>query len=234
MIPNEPYDPAKYERPSVTVDVILFTIKDNTLKVLLVKRKAWPYEGYWAVPGGFVKMTESLDSAAERELKEEAGISNVYLEQLYTFGDPDRDPRTRVITIAYFALVDYEKTGQAKPSQSEVSESKWWSIDELPKLAFDHNKILHYALQRLMYKLEYTAVGLELLPNEFTLTELQKVYETILGAELDKRNFRKKIFAMEILDATPYFKTGHHRPARLYTFRKKKPKSSFKAVRFEN
>lgn len=232
---KEKYDVTKYEKPSVTVDVILFSIRDDDLNVLLVKRGNWPHKGKWAIPGGFIKMSESLEESAIRELKEETGVDNVYLEQLYTFGNPKRDPRTRVLTVVYFALVDPTSIIKYSPSKKEVLDRKWFSVYDLPKLAFDHNKILKYALQRLRYKLEYTAVGLDLLPRKFTLTDLQRVYEIILGEKLDKRNFRKKLFSLNIVEATGSYKSGSHRPAQLYKF--KKPKRGkqvfFKPIQFE-
>jgi len=232
---KENYDVTKYDRPSVTVDIILFTIKDDDLKVLLVKRGHWPEEGKWAIPGGFIKLSESLEETARRELKEETGLQNVYMEQLYTFGKPKRDPRTRVLTVVYFALVDEVQFKDKKPQKREILDSKLFSMTDLPELAFDHKKILGYALQRLRYKLEYTAVGLELLPDYFTLTELQKMYEVILSEELDKRNFRKKIAALGILEETNQMREGAHRPARLYKFKKKAdPKATFKNIQFEN
>lgn len=211
------YDPSKYERPSVTVDIVIFTITDNDLKVLLIKRKGPPYQNFWAIPGGFVKIDESLEEAAFRELKEETGVSDVYLEQLYTFGDPRRDPRTRVITVAYFALINSEKLELYASTDAE--EVRWYSTKELPSLAFDHSKIMDYAITRLRYKLEYTSAGFQLLPEEFTLSELQRVYEVILDKKLDKRNFRKKILSLNILEDTgkKIMKTLH-RPARLYRF----------------
>ncbi|MEQ8168054.1 MAG: NUDIX domain-containing protein [Candidatus Eremiobacterota bacterium] len=211
------YDPSKYERPSVTVDIVIFTITDNDLKVLLIKRKGPPYQNFWAIPGGFVKIDESLEEAAFRELKEETGVSDVYLEQLYTFGDPGRDPRTRVITVAYFALINSEKLELYASTDAE--EVRWYSTKELPSLAFDHSKIMDYAITRLRYKLEYTSAGFQLLPEEFTLSELQRVYEVILDKTLDKRNFRKKILSLNILEDTgkKIMKTLH-RPARLYRF----------------
>ncbi|MCA9939750.1 MAG: NUDIX hydrolase [Anaerolineales bacterium] len=213
------YDPSKYDRPSVTVDVVVFTLQGDDLKVLLVRRKYKPYAGTWAIPGGFVHMSESLDDAALRELAEETGVTDVYLEQLYTFGEPDRDPRTRVITVAYFALVPYKAITLASPGD-EASETAWFSLQALPPLAFDHQKVLDYALTRLRYKLEYTMVGFELLPDTFTLSELQRAYEIILGEALDKRNFRRKILSADIIEETGEMKTeGEGRPARLYRYR---------------
>ena len=208
---------ADYPRPSVTVDVIIFTLRGSDLQVLLVKRGHPPFEGMWAIPGGFVAIGESLEEAALRELEEETGVRDVYLEQLYTFGDVDRDPRGRVITGAYFALVP--AAAIAPHTGSDVTETRWWSVYDLPPLAFDHAHILAYALQRLRYKLEYTAVGFELLPEVFTLSELQAAYEVVLGEKLDKRNFRRKILGAEVIEETGLSRTGEGRPAKLYHFR---------------
>jgi 8-oxo-dGTP diphosphatase len=211
------YDPSKYERPSVTVDVIMMTLREQDLQVLLVKRRSWPYEGMWAIPGGFVNIDESLEAAAKRELQEETGVQDVYLEQLYTFGDPGRDPRTRVITVVYFALLDAARV-QVKAGD-DAREVRWFSVYNLPPLAFDHEKILQYALNRLRGKLDYTTIAFNLLPPQFTLRELQRVYEIILHRRLDKRNFRKKILSTGILEDTGTKKMeGTHRPARLYRF----------------
>ena len=204
---------------AVTVDIVIFTIKDNDLQVLLVKRKYPPFEGMWAIPGGFVLEKESLENAARRELQEETGVSDVYLEQLYTFGNPDRDPRGRIVTVSYFALIDWKNT--KLKATTDVEEAQWFSIYDLPDLAFDHKDILEYALKRLRYKLEYTTVGFQLLPKEFTLTDIQRVYEIILNKTLDKRNFRKKILSLSLLEPIGESKKGSHRPAQLYTFKKK-------------
>ena len=172
---------------AVAVDIVLFTIRDRKLHVLLIKRLAKPFEGRYALPGGFVGEEESLDRAAVRELREETGVDRVYLEQLYSFGDPKRDPRGRIISVAYYALVPQT---QSLHAGTDASDASWFPMDEVPPLAFDHRKILDYAQQRLRNKLDYTSVGFELLPAKFTLGELQMVHEAILGEPLDKRNFR--------------------------------------------
>ncbi len=211
------YDASKYERPSVTVDVVMMSLRQGDLQVLLIKRRAWPFEGMWAIPGGFVNMDESLETAAKRELREETGVEDVYLEQLYTFGDPGRDPRTRVITVVYFALLDSERL-QVRAAD-DATDVSWFPVYSLPPLAFDHAKILQYALERLRGKLEYTTIAFSLLPEQFTLRELQRVYEIILHRRLDKRNFRKKILSTGILEDTGAKKMeGTHRPAGLYRF----------------
>jgi 8-oxo-dGTP diphosphatase len=206
-----------YPRPSVTADVIIFTLRGGDLQVLLIRRKNPPCQGMWAIPGGFVHVDESLEEAALRELAEEAGVHDVYLEQLYTFGDVDRDPRGRVITVAYFALVP--ALAIDPQAGDEATEARWWSVYDLPPLGFDHAGILTYALQRLRYKLEYTAVGFELLPEVFTLSELQEAYEVILGEGLDKRNFRRKILSADVIEETGDRRVGEGRPAKLYRFR---------------
>lgn len=213
----------EYPRPAVTVDLVIFTIADNDLKVLLIRRGGEPYKNRWALPGGFVEIDESLEKAAARELQEEAGVSGVYLEQLYTFGDPKRDPRGRVISVSYFALVDVEQ--QRIRAASDATEAEWHSVFDpklRAKLAFDHKKILDYAVWRLRNKIEWTTVGYELLPKKFTLSELQRVYEIILQRPVDKRNFRKKILAQgQIRELNETRSDGAHRPAKLYSFREK-------------
>ena len=214
----ENYDPDQFDRPSVTVDVVIFSLVEDALKVLLIKRQAAPFAQMWAIPGSFVKIEESLEETAVRALAEETGVTNVYSEQLYTFGKPDRDPRTRVITVAYFALVPHDVISHK--AGRDTSDTAWFSISQLPPLAFDHAEIVEYAYTRLRYKLEYTSVGFQLLPDIFTLTELQKAYEIILAEQLDKRNFRRKILAAEILEETGQKKQdGEGRPAMLYRYR---------------
>ncbi len=209
----------EYPRPSLTVDIIIFTLRDNLLQVLLIQRADEPFKGMWALPGGFVNMDETLEAAALRELQEETGLAGeAFLEQLYTYGDPERDPRGRVVTVAYFALIHADAPIRSEGG-SDASQAHWFPIDDLPALAFDHAEILTYALRRLRYKLEYTAAGFELLPEEFTLSEIQQTYEIILGEKLDKRNFRRRILQAGVIEATPHMRTGEGRPARLYRYR---------------
>jgi len=214
-------DLTQYARPSVTVDVLVFTIMEQRLQVALIKRGIAPFKNRWAIPGGFVQMDESLEAAARRELAEEAGVQDVFLEQLYTFGDPQRDPRGRVITVAYYALVpDRNLTLTAS---TDAREARWFAVDEMPSLAFDHKEILQQALERLKSKLEYSNIAYGLLPPKFRLSELQQVYEIILGRPLDKRNFRKRMVTLGLLEATRQVdKSGAHRPAQLYRFKKRK------------
>jgi len=201
----------------VTVDLVIFALREWELQVLLIRRGVPPFEGQWALPGGFVRQHESLDEAARRELEEETGVRDVYLEQLYTFGDPDRDPRGRVVTVAYYALL----TGEAVPliAGTDAGAAAWTPARKHQPLAFDHERILDYALERLANKLDYTTVGFQLLPKKFTLSHLQRVYEAVLGRTLDKRNFRRKIAVLDIL--TPldeWVQDGPSRPAQLYRF----------------
>ena len=206
-----------YETPLVTVDIVLCTVIQNQLKVLLIQRKQPPYEHMWAIPGGFIHMGETLEQAASRRLFEETNVDSIYLEQLGSFGKPDRDPRARVITVAYYALVSAEKLRLEAHANAE--DVKWFSVNELTELAFDHHEIVQMALAKLKRHLESSSVAFQLLPEKFTLTELQRVYELILGKTLDKRNFRKKILASDILKDTGETKMeGYHRPAQLYAF----------------
>jgi 8-oxo-dGTP diphosphatase len=207
-----------YPKADNTVDCVVFGYDAGELRVLLIERKGEPFKGTWALPGGFVQMDETLEQSALRELEEETGITSVYLEQLYTFGDPGRDPRGRVISVAYYALV---KLSDYNPNAgSDAREARWFSLSEsLPPLAFDHAKILDVAWRRLKTKARYEPIGFELLPKEFTLTSLQRLYESILNQPLDKRNFRSRILGMGLLTELSKFETsGRHRPARLYSF----------------
>lgn len=272
------YDAAAYERPSVTVDMVIFGVLDREqdnyrklpekeLKVLLVKRGGHPYRGAWALPGGFVRPNENLDQAAERELHEETGVSNVYMEQLYTWGDLGRDPRTRVISCSYMALIDGSKVRLV--AGDDAADAKWFTVtkrlkqetrtvtkkgsvckqrfvltltsDEIEtvtelektitrtgkqcreeerivvpgQLAFDHARMIGYALDRLRYKIEQTDIAFHLMPDLFTLTQLQQVYETILDRELLKANFRRKIEG-KVLETDQYTDAYGHRPSRLF------------------
>ena len=209
----------EYARPALTVDCVVFGLDEEDLKVLLIDRDLPPFEGRWALPGGFVRVDETLDDAARRELNEETGISKVYLEQLYTFGKTDRDPRERVVTVAYYGLV--RLSNHRIKAATDARQALWFSIEDLPKLAFDHNKILKLAHQRLRGKVRYQPIGFELLPQKFALRQLQHLYEVILDRELDKRNFRKKILSMAILEELDEVETDvAHRAARLYRFDK--------------
>jgi 8-oxo-dGTP diphosphatase len=204
--------------PAVTVDIILFTVREGQLEVVLAQRGIEPYKGQWALPGGFVRMEESLDAAAKRELAEEVGVGEVYLEQLCTFGEPHRDPRGRVITVAYFALVPEER--HKLSAASDASDARWFPVRNLPQLAFDHRHIIGQAVDRLQSKLEYSTIAVGLLPDSFRLSELQRTYEVILNRELDKRNFRKKMISLGLLEATGKKELrGAHRPAQLYRFK---------------
>lgn len=276
----EAYDASKYERPSVTVDMLIFTVTDEekenyrrlpekVLKLLMIKRGEHPYIGRWALPGGFVKMDESLDEAALRELKEETNIDDIYMEQLYTWGDADRDPRTRVISASYMSLVD--STVLDIKASDDADDAKWFTVccklyqeqktvtekgyilqrlyklnlsneeDNLSaviktvktvegkaakterevmesnRIAFDHAKMIEYAIERLRNKIEYTEIAFNLMPQLFTLTELQQVYEVILDTELLKANFRRKIADM-VIETNEYTRDAGHRPSKLFRF----------------
>lgn len=210
-----------FARPAITVDCVVFGFDDGDLKVLLIQRELAPYRGKWALPGGFVHVDETLDEAARRELEEETGITRLYLEQLYTFGDLERDPRERVITVAYYALV--KLSDHRIRAASDATRAAWFGVDDLPHLAFDHANIIDVALTRLQGKVRYQPIGFELLAPKFTLSQLQHLYETILDRQLDKRNFRKKILSMGfLLDLDEIEQDVAHRAARLYSFDRKK------------
>lgn len=206
----------------IAVDAIVFGYTDNTLNVLLIKQKFGALKNQWALVGGFVKDNETLNDAVNRELQEEAGIKVNYLEQLYTFGDNiERDPRFRVVSVAYFALVNSTKL--VLKADSDADDAKWFPINELPPLAFDHQDILKTAKARLQSKLTYQPIGFDLLPKEFLFSELENLYNTILEKEIDRRNFRKKILSFEIVEETEKFGSNiKGRPAKLYRFNKQK------------
>jgi 8-oxo-dGTP diphosphatase len=210
----------QFARPALTVDIVVFALDDEDLQVMLIQRDLAPFEGAWALPGGFVRVEETLDEAAARELAEETGLRDIYLEQLYTFGAVDRDPRERVVTVAYYALVNL--AGHDVQASTDARRAAWFAVSDLPPLAFDHRQIFEAALERLRAKVRYQPIGFELLPERFTLRQLQHLYEIILGRELDKRNFRKKVLGMEFIKETDEIETDvAHRAARLFRFDKK-------------
>lgn len=206
-----------YPRAALTVDCVVFGFDEGELKVLLIQRALEPFKGRWALPGGFVRLEETLDEAARRELEEEAGLKDVFLEQLYTLGTVNRDPRERVVSVAYYALV--RLAAFTAKAATDASDAQWFPISTVPKLAFDHAEILATALARLKGKVRYEPIGFELLPPKFTLSQLQHLYESVLETELDKRNFRKKVLGFGLLVALKETQTaGRHRPAQLFRF----------------
>src|SRR6266699_366539 len=207
----------KYPRAALTVDCVVFGFDEGELKVLLIERALEPFKGRWALPGGFVRVDETLDEAARRELEEETGLKNVFLEQLYTFGALDRDPRERVVSVAYYALV--KLSDHRAKAATDAADAEWFAVSKVSKLAFDHAEILKMAIQRLQNKVRYQPIGFELLPPKFTLSQLQHLYEAVLETDLDKRNFRKKVLGFDLL--LPLKETqmaGRHRPAQLFRF----------------
>jgi 8-oxo-dGTP diphosphatase len=203
--------------PALTVDCVVFGWGEGGLRLLLIRRGRSPFEGSWALPGGFVRPHEGLADAARRELDEETGLSRLFLEQLYTFGDPGRDPRGWVVSVAYYALV--RQAGLEPRAATDAVGAEWFAADSLPDLAFDHREIVRLAVERLRAKVRYAPVGFELLPREFTLGELQRLYEGILGEPLDKRNFRRRVLGLGLLEDTGRRQEGvAHRAARLYRF----------------
>lgn len=211
----------RHPRPALTVDCVVFAFDAESLKLLLVQRGRPPYAGKWALPGGFVEVGEELEAAAMRELKEETGVDNLYLEQLYTFGDPTRDPREHVVSVAYYALV--KLSDHRIRASTDARDAAWVPVGRARRLAFDHDGIVATALQRLKGKLRYQPIGFELLPRKFTLTQLQQLYETVLERKLDKRNFRRKILSMGlIVELDESQRDVAHRAARLYRFDRRK------------
>jgi 8-oxo-dGTP diphosphatase len=211
----------EYPRAALTVDCVVFGFDEAELKVLLIRRGLPPFKDKWALPGGFVRVEETVDEAARRELAEETNLKSVFLEQLYTFGEVRRDPRERVVSVAYYSLVklaEHPATGA-----SDASDAAWFPVAKPPALAFDHAEILRVAAERLRGKVRYEPIGFELLPEKFTLSQLQHLYEAVLQADLDKRNFRKKILSMGLLvPLEEQVRTGAHRPAQLFRFDAKK------------
>ena len=213
----------EYPRAALTVDCVVFGLDEDDLQIMLIQRDLPPYEGDWALPGGFVRLEETLDEAALRELSEETGLKNVYLEQLYSFGTVNRDPRERVVTVAYYALVNL--SDHRVQAATDARNAAWFAVDDIPSLAFDHDQILEMAHERLRGKVRYQPIGFELLPPKFTLRQIQHLYEVILDRPLDKRNFRKKILSMGILIELDEVETDvAHRAARLYQFDRRKYK----------
>lgn len=216
--PRDSYDAAQFARPSVTADIVIFTIRQKQLQILLVRRKEWPFEGFWALPGGFVRPDETPDGAARRELTEETGVQNIYLEQLRVFGEPHRDPRTWVITIAYSALMSSEQI--VLQAATDAADAQWFPLPLLPlPLAFDHAQILDYATVWLRGRVQSQGSLIkELLPAQFSLSQMQEVYEILLGSTLDKRNFRKWALGTGQIAPSGQEVRGQHRPALLYHF----------------
>jgi len=211
----------QYPRAALTVDCVVFGYDEGELKVLLIERGLEPFKGRWALPGGFVRVEETLDEAARRELVEETGLKDVFLEQLYTFGAVDRDPRERVVSVTHYALV--KLSDHRAKAATDAANAQWFPVSRLPKLAFDHADILGTALTRLQGKVRYQPIGFELLPQKFTLSQLQHLYEAVLETKLDKRNFRKKVLSFGLL--VPLEETqmvGRHRPAQLFRFDQKR------------
>lgn len=209
----------EYPRPALTVDIVVFGYDaSQALKLLLIQRGGEPFKGQWALPGGFVEMDEDLETSALRELEEETGVRDLFVEQLYTFGQPGRDPRGRVISVAYFALVNFQD--HPATAASDADRADWFQIDQLPELAFDHAEIIDRAIDRLRAKVRYQPIGFELLPREFTLAQLQSLYETVLGVSegFNKRNFRTRIMRTGILEEVGRQENVPHRPAVLYRF----------------
>lgn len=203
--------------PLVAVDTLIFSVLRGKLRVLLIKIAGGPYQNKWALPGGLVDMRETLDEAAFRVLREKAGVDGIYLEQLAAFGDLKRDVRGRSVSVAYFALVNSEAFDVK--TNEYYADIAWYDIGHLPTMAFDHKEIIRYGKERLSNKLAYSNIAYALLPKEFTLTELQSLYEVILGHTLDKRNFRKKITEVKLVKETGKVRrNGPSRPAKLYSF----------------
>ena len=213
----------EYARAALTVDCVVFGVDEQELKLLLIQRGNAPFLGTWALPGGFVHVDESLEAAAARELQEEAGVAPLFLEQLFTFGAVERDPRERVVSVAYYTLV--KLSDHKVRAATDAADAAWFGVNDLPSLAFDHEEIVQTALERLKSKVRYQPIGFELLPHKFTLSQLQRLYEIVLERELDKRNFRKKVLGMDILIETDELERDvAHRAARLYRFDERKYK----------
>lgn len=211
------YNKNEYEKPSVAVDLLVFTVKDDRLKIVLVRRSEQPFKDMLSLPGVFVGINETLDEAAARGAMEEAGLADIYFEQLYTWGDIDRDPRMRIISVSYLSLTPAEKLTLS--AGSRTSSAELYDVEELlasdEELAFDHRKVIEYGRERIRNKTEYSRIAFEFLPKEFTLPQLQRVYEILLGKPLYKANFRRRV--APLIDETERMTSGDaHRPSRIY------------------
>jgi 8-oxo-dGTP diphosphatase len=209
--------------PVVAVDVAVLTVHAGALHVLLVQARGGPFAGWWALPGGRVREAESLDEAARRELAAQTALRGIYLEQLFTFGHPKRDPHDRVVSVAYVGLVPDPGSPTGPDAGGKYAAAQWRPVSRLPPLAYDHAAVVRVAVSRVRAKLQYTNLVYALLPRPFTLTELQGMYETILGRPLDRRNFRRKILSLGLLRSLGRVRRGSHRPAALYAFRSRRP-----------
>ena len=207
----------KYPHPAVTTDCVIFGFDGSELQVLLIERGIEPFKGKWAFPGGFLNMDETAGEGAMRELKEETGLENAYIEQFNTYSEPGRDPRERVITIAHYALVRIQEV----KGGDDAAKAQWFPIDEVPQLAFDHDKILRDAMRKLRERIHFEPIGFELLPEKFTMRELQILYESLLGVKFDRRNFAKKMMHYELLNQLDEtVRPTAKRDALLYSFNK--------------
>lgn len=210
----------KHPHPSITTDCVVFGFDGVRLNLLLIRRGLDPFKGKWAFPGGFMRITETAEECARRELKEETGVSDIFLEQIHAFSDVDRDPRERVVTIAFFALIrhsDYKVIGG-----DDAAEARWFPLSEIPPLAFDHDRILRHALKHLRLKIHFEPIGFRLLDEKFSMSELQRLYESILDVKFDRRNFNKKILSLGIVEPTNEKIATGGRASQLYSFNEEK------------
>lgn len=214
---------------ALAVDCVIFGYAQGKLKVALIERKNEPFKGSWALPGGFVEGDETVEQAAARELQEETGVHDIYLEQFHVFSEPQRDPRGRVITVAFFALIAADKI--ELEATADAADAQWFYAYDVPNLAFDHAQMYGKALEALRNAVGMKPLVFELLPKHFTLTMLQQLYEQIFGTTLDKRNFRKQVAELNFVQETKHMtKGGQHRPAKLYRFDVKRYKKSHKNI----
>ena len=209
----------RHARPKVAVDTVLFAIDSGQVKCYLVRLRWGPVAGKWAFPGGLVREGEMLDEATRRELRQSTGLDDCYIEQLFSFGDPNRDPKAHVVSVAYMALID--RASAVHSCSQKYANGRWFEMTGLPDLAYDHAEIAEYAARRLKSKLEYTNIACNLLPPTFTFAQIEELYAIVLGRALDRRNFRRRIMAMNLLNRLPLERRGNHRPAALYSFRQR-------------